>query len=74
MQKRSSLQSDFLDFWRSESCFFVMLEARGPILEARGPYAEDFWDFCDFGGAPAAKNSSLLGTNFAQVGAKFELS
>ena len=51
-----------------------MLEARGPILEARGPYLEDFWDFYDFGGAPATKNSSLLGTNFAQVGAKFELS
>ena len=39
-----------------------------------GPHLEDFRDFCDFGGAPAANPDTLLGTNFAQVGAKFELS
>ena len=41
----------------------VILEARGPILEAQGLIqvargAKDFWDYCDFGGRSGAKGDS----------------
>ena len=53
-----------------------MLEARGPILEARRPIFVIFWIVVILGGAPAAKNYSLLGTmlgpSWSQVGTKID--
>ena len=40
--------------------FFCHFGRREPHLGGPGPHFEDFWDYCDFGGAFATKYPSLL--------------
>ena len=74
LQKASNLQWDFLDFGKLETRFRVMLEARGPILEARGPMWRISKIVVIFKTLPVRKTIPFWAPCWAQVGAKFELS
>ena len=56
----SSFAVGFSRFGEVIIMFFCHFGRREPHLGGPGPHFEDFWDYCDFGGAFATKYSSHL--------------